>query len=249
MPSNPTFRHSLMLVVRPMDTSDGTPITMSGVRFAIDGKLVFPIRKEQGNYIFLGDKREDFVLTVTVPGFEKVEKEVRYEELDPQMPFIELQMIPVISKNPSKSLLSIEGVFPGIESIDAVKLGENHVMIRDYDKRKKTIYLFNPHNLGLDCRYYAVVNPDEETYEVIEIKSRVSDDSYITEQPLAREFGNHFPVCWVVFGATSPDGRYYLRVRDDSKESRWIVRCTSGGTEKFTTIDFTKSDLTKLAAE
>jgi hypothetical protein len=242
MPDHSVFRHCLDLMVRLIDTTMGTAVTDRGVEFYYNGKRIQPLLKEPGSYILIGTGREDFELLVTAKGFEDKKVTVSYESLDQRIPMAELHLIPGTAYSPSAPCHTLKGTIPGLTELDAVKNGDSACVIREFDERKKLLTLFNPHRLELNCVDYAVVNPEDETFEPFEIKTRVSDQEFKISRKLEKTFGNHFPVCRIVHGLAGHDGSYLLRVRNNSSDARWMIRTVIHGEEQFCTIDFTQGE-------
>lgn len=247
MPDYTVIRHGLDLLVRLIDTTMGTAVSGRELSFLYNGKQVFPLVKDDGSYAFTGIGRDDFELSVSAFGYEEKKLTVSFETLEARLPALELHMIPNRYYAASKPCFTMEGRLPGLASIDAVKIGDNPCFIREFDERKRIIKIFNPHLLEMKHVHYAVVNPDEETYEAFELKDRISDQSYKTNKKLEKEFSSNYPICRVVFGAVRADGQYLLRVRDSSGDARWIIRFIADGKEKFQTVDFNLPQTLKLS--
>ena len=240
------IHHSLDLALRLTDTTTGMQVTGQDITLLRDGKRVGHMDKG-GHLVLVGQGRSDFTLTVRAPGYEPREIPVRYEELDPHMPYLELQLIPAENYYSAVPCLTLSGSLPGLAALCAVRSGDSACLIREFDPRKRLLTLFNPHRLELGRTHYALVNPDDETFEPFEIVRRVSDQQFKIDRVLETQFGNYFPICPIVFGRVDPGGGYCLRVRDDSSQQRWLVRWQAeGGTPQFKTVDFRKPETLSL---
>jgi len=119
----------------------------------------------------------------------------------------------------------------------AVRMEDNVCMIRDFDRRKRLMRIFNPHRLALDRVFYALVNPDEAVFEPFRILHLEDDQTAKVDHEIETLYKNYFPVTPIVFGLVRPDGSYCLRVRDDSENARWLVRWSFGGKTHFRICD------------
>lgn len=232
------FRHSLDLALRLIDTTTGRALAGRGLELRRDGKPVRPLEKEDGYLVLLGQGRQDFDLSVALRGYEPRQVRVEYAALDKALPLLELHLIPGKGYAPGVPCFSLEGTFPGITALDAVRAGDSACLIREFDPRKRLMTLFNPHKLELDRTFYALVDPDRETYEPFRLVKRIDFQVHKTDRVIQTQFGSYFPVCPIIFGGTGPDGSYRLRVRDNAAQARWIVRWEAGGQTFFQTVDF-----------
>ena len=168
------------------------------------------------------------------------------DQLAAQPPLVEVHLVPDEAYAARWPCGTVEGSWPGIEQIDAVRLSDTACLAQVYDERRHVLSLFNPHHLVLDRTYYAVVNPDVCRYEPIEIKEQCSEHKFRLSAPLQQPFGNYFPVARRVQGAVLPQDRYVLRVPEDASDRRWLVRWRSGGRDFYQTVDFALPDSVML---
>lgn len=232
------INHRLGLALRLVDTTTGRAIADRALALRRDGKEIHPMVKGDGVLVLLDQERADFDLEVSVPGYEGRQLRVSYAQLDPGLPRLDLHLIPGPDYRSRYPCLTLEGELPGITGVDAVKAGESPCLIREFDPRKKLLTVFNPHKLELDRVWYALVDPDQETYEVFSVVRRVSDQVYKLDRALETPFKNYFPICPLVFGGIGPGDRYRLRVRDDGTQARWMVRLQREGGQEFRIQDF-----------
>lgn len=234
-----TIRHRLDLLLRLIDTTSGAPVFNRDVGILLGGKPFLPIYKD-GCYLFLSIGRETVELTVSAAGFEPRRRIVRWEELDEMLPAMELHLIPNRSYRSEEPLFTLEGSLPGIADLTAVKAGDVPCMIREFDERKRILTIFNPHLLQMADTHYAVVNPDEGSYEPFAVTKRLSDSRFELAAPLQKPFSNHFPITRLIFGSAREDGDYLLRVRNSGAGSVWIARYLWDGVERFAAVDFAR---------
>ena len=237
MADHTVIRHQLDLVLHLVDTTTGSLLTGVGARFFCGGKPLHFLSKGDGHLLLMGRGREDFRLTVELRGYLPRTIDVRYEELSEKMPLIELPMIPDGSAPALVQYVDLEGKLEGLSALDAVWLGDRSCMIRDFNAKKKSLTVFNPYRLLLDRVFYALVNPQEQVYEPLEIEERISDTQFLLKQGLSMEYGSNFPIARRVFGLVREDGSYLLRLADRGGDSRWLVRCVMGEKEWFQAVD------------
>ncbi len=248
MAEQATIRHRIDCLVRLLDTTTGRPLPTPGVRLHRDGVVAFPLAKGDGYFLYLNTGRHNFTLTVQADGYETQQVPIRYEELSEALPAVDVHMIPTLGYFDTGAYYTLEGEEKGLLAIEAAPALENACLMRDYDKRKNILTIFNPHQLELDKTFYAIVNPDDDCYEAIEIEKNLSFTQLRPKKPLEKEFSNYFPLCRRVFGRVDEKGRYLLRMRAGSGGRLWIVRYVTAGGERFEAVDFGRDQGNQLRA-
>ena len=82
--------HRLNLVLRFIDTTTGRPISGSELMLSTGGKMLHPIEKAQGTFIFINLEKNDFDLSIN--SYKETEyEEVKYE--NPKAILIKIQKI------------------------------------------------------------------------------------------------------------------------------------------------------------
>ena len=231
------IRHSLDLVLHLVDTTTGVLLSGIGAVFERDGRPLSLLNKGDGHLILIGSGRTDFRLTVKLRGYLTREVEIRYAELSERYPLYELPMLPDGTLPASGKYRDLQGRLEGLTALEAVWLGDNSCMLRDFNSKKKMMTIFNPHHLLLDRVFYALVNPDAKVYEALKIEERISDTQFLLQDGLKMEFGGNCPVTRRIFGLVQEDGTYLLRISDQGGDSRWLLRCIAGEREWFQTVD------------
>lgn len=240
------IRHRAGLVVRLIDTSTGREVGQADICFTRNGKTVFPMHRPDGKLVFLDFPQEGCSFAVKAGRFYPKTVELTPELLASPMPLAEIHLVPDRDYAARWPCGTVEGVWPGIEEIDAVRMTDAACLAQTYDERRGILNLFNPHHLALDRTYYAVVNPDDCRYEPIEVVERCSDQKFRLAAPLKQPFGNYFPVARRILGAVLPQDRYALRVPEDASDRRWLVRWRSDGKDFYQLVDFALPDSVTL---
>jgi hypothetical protein len=221
--------HKAALILQLINATDGSMVTIGGVRFQIDNAKTVPISKGNGYYVFLDELPETYLLEIYAPHFEPFSLQTGLADTAKPMA---AELIPDRFGN----CLTLEGTRKGLDALDAVRLDDNICLIEAVDPRKKTITVINPHKLALDRPRYAAVCSQKETYETFTIVERISDAVLKIDRSLQ---ANGSTISAVIPGAVSSGGHYLLRARDSFPESRHIVRMTlTGGREVFRVVDF-----------
>lgn len=239
------FTHRLLLALRLVDTTSGRNVSGRDVQLFVDGKPVPFSEKEDQLLIFQELEARQFRMEITSRFYERTELQIDLDALDKTLPLLEIHLIPG-ENSLIGGLLSLIGVLPGIQELSAVRMGDNACLIREFDPRRRTAKIFNPHHLSLDRVQYALVDPDRCVYEPFRILRMADDQTLKSDRILEMPFKNYFPVTPMVSGITREDGSYCLRVRDDTADARWIVRWVVNGQEQFRTINFRETEQPRL---
>lgn len=240
------IRHRAGLIVRLINTATGQEIRQSDIRFARNGQPLFPMPRPDGKLVFLNFPPDACTFAVNAGRFVPRQVELTAELLAGQPPILEIHLVPDKTYAARWPCGTIEGVCPGIEQIDAVRMTDNACLAQTYDERRRILTLFNPHHLTLDRTYYAVVDPDACRYEPIEIIEQCSEQKFRVAAPLQNPFGNYFPVARRIQGAVLPQDRYELRVPEDASDRRWLVRWRIGGKDCYQMVDFAQPETVTL---
>lgn len=241
------FTHSLDLALRLVDTTNGRNVQGIGVHVYIDGTLTRFAQKADSVLIFQNLGKRTFQLEVTSPAYEKAEVAVDLDSYGKALPLLEIHLIPSSGYPGGVEFLSLEGVLPGVADLTAIRMGgDNPCLIREFDPRRRLATIFNPHHMLLDRVHYALLDPDRNVYEPFRILGMPDNQKIKIDPVLEMPFKNYFPIKPLVFGRTSPDGSYCLRVRDDGESARWLIRWTENGEAKFKLLDFREQEHPKL---
>ena len=232
------FTHRLDLALRLVDTTSGRNVSGRDVEIFMDGKQVRFGEKGDQLLIFQGLEPRSFRLEIVSRAFERAERMVDLDALDKTLPLLEIHLIPRENYPGGMELLSLTGTLPGIQELSAVRMGDNACLIREFDPRRRTAKIFNPHHLSLDRVQYALVDPDRCIYEPFRILRMTDEQTLKADRILELPFKNYFPIAPLVSGIAREDGSYCLRVRDDATDARWIVRWVVNGKEQFRTVNF-----------
>lgn len=230
--------HKLVLALRLIDTTTGLGAPINQVQVWRNGTALHLHPREGGILIVLDGEREDGTLEIRVPGFYSECVDLVYENLSPDTPLLELELIPFTKGKAITALHSLRGQIEDMVSLDAVRLGRGGCFIKNYDSRKRIVTLDNPYRQIFDRARYAVVDGYKQSYEVMELASVISDQQLKVKAALTGDFAGDFHLASLVKGRVEPDGTYLLQLRDDGGPSKWLVRYQSrDGTHTFVPID------------
>ena len=236
------FTHRLDLALRLVDTTSGRNISGRNVSVFADGEPIRFGEKGDQMLVFQNLVKRKFRMKIVSPAYEEVDADVDLDAISGNLPLLEIHMVPGADYPGGTEFLVLQGSLPGIEELAAVRLGDNACLMREFDARRRTAKIFNPHHLALDRVQYALVDPDRYVYEPFRIQRMVDDQTLKLDRVLEMSFRNYFPITPEVFGKTWQDGDYCLRLRDQGREARWLVRWVKNGETAFRIVDFRETE-------
>ena len=240
------IRYRLDLLIRLIDTTTGAEVEERRVRFWKDGQPIQSIPRGGGNYVFLNCGRDDYELEIEVYGFERCKVSVSYEYLDSQLPIKEVFLMPSENTGVGQRVITFSGVLPGLEEVQAVHLGEARCCISEFDEKKCIMKLFKTHRSAMTDIHYGLIHMDSQDYEPFIVEKEMSDFAIKISQPLQQSFSVNSLIARVVFGSATSEGKYCIRVRDNSTNLFYLVRYVVKGDVRFKTIDFHHLEEVKL---
>jgi hypothetical protein len=242
------IRCRLDLVIRLEDTTTGMPVGERGVQFTLNDKTIFPRHSGDGNYILVNSGRENGLMRANVNGYEPSFVYVDYEKLDEQMPSIDLFLIP--SENmflDPDDIFTLSGRLEGLTSLEAIHLGRPSSSTREYDPKRRILTIFMPNRrMNMIHSYYGIANIAQGRFEDITILSELGGKKVRIKEPLQEEFSPNSPIFRIIFGKVEEDGSYLLRVRNDGKNQKHLIRYVVNDEVRFKPIDFNDFDGTTL---
>lgn len=230
-----TFTHRADCVLRCVDAASGRPLDPGRVQLAAGGKTLHPMRKPEGFLVLMNLPRVPFTVEITAEGYEPEALPITFDEDGGAPVILDVHLLPVPGLD-GDGYRVLAGSEKDLEAVDAVLVGENACLAREFEKRRSLLKVFNPHRLQMDMRYYAIVDPDSATYEALEITRRLSDEEFIVTPPVQRPISPHFPLTRRVLARLDAGGGYRLVLRR-SAGRRWLVRYRAGGQERFEAVD------------
>ncbi len=234
------IRAKLDLLIRLVDTTTGAAVDEKNVVFTRDGKPVRPDTRGEGIYLLINTGRENFLMQVKVYGYEEMTLNINYEELDERIPEITVFLIPSENTVRGEGVLSLSGILPFLEAIEAVKPDRALCTVKGFEPRKKILSYF-PQAGALrdwDEAEYGILHADQESYEKIGIVRRDTEQSVELKEVLKEENISNLPVLRIIHGKVDENGAYLLRVRDDGEDQKYLVRYTVKSEVRFQTVDF-----------
>ena len=234
------IKAKLDLLVRLVDTTTGAAVDERNVLFVRDERQVRPEDRGNGNYVFINTGREDFLMRIKVTGFEEYVTRIRYEELDPNIPECVAFLIPSEKAKRGEGLFSLSGNLPFLEALEAINLSRLVCTANEYNKKKVLLNVFSSAGawVTMENKYYALLQPDKQSYEKIEVLGNEGPQDIRLKSPLEEEFTSNLPIMRIIFGSANENGDYLLRVRDDGGDQTYLVRYVVNGEVRFQVVDF-----------
>lgn len=233
------IRNKLDLLISLQDTTTGIVVEDQSVGFKLNGRIIRPVSRGNGNFILLNTGRENGLMQIDVYGYEPYEVEIDYERLNPTLPAVEVFLIPSENFRRGEGLLSFSGTRPGLTSLEAINLDKPVCSFREYDPKHRVMTVFMPNRrMNMIHTYYGLANVRDGTYEVIEVDKELPNGRIKTKELLSQEFPQNAPICRILHGQIKRNGEFLFRVRDSGRDAVYLMKYVIDGTAKFKTVDF-----------
>jgi hypothetical protein len=226
-----TIMHRIDLAVTILDSATGRPA--AGIlRLSRDGKDVKYRTASDGMVLLVDITREDFELEVSVTGYESETVSVVYENLEEQIPTIEVNLIPLDLFG--ENYVTIDGSLKDLISVDAVRISAPSFIAQSIDERKRLLTVHSLYNQVMPNHSYGIVSKDETRFEAIEIIKITPEGTYkLSKIPETAVSGLH--LAYRVSGRVR-DGTCLLRLPNDGNSARWILRAATSSGDSYRTF-------------
>lgn len=232
------IKMQLSLVIHLIDTTTGYSILESNVSFYRDGAKLSTLSRGNGLFLVMNESKENFKLKSVIYGYEENVTEIDFATLEQKLPMQEIYLIPKTLRGVNEGLLTLQGVYMGINSIKAVPLYSHHLYTRGYEEQKRIISVFNPHKKNLLNHHYAIIAKDNSSFEEFVLLEQPDAKRIKIQNSIKSDCNNDCAIERVIFGITDSEGNYLLRVRDDSPKIPYLIRYEVEGEENFELMDF-----------
>ena len=242
MAAHAIISHHLNLALRLIDSITGRGIDSNKVRFDINPAInVRPIARGDGTYLFIDIGNDDLELNVHVYGYESRKVQIEHSTLNPTMPIKEVYLLPKALTAQNDEILTLRGKMPGIKEIEAISLSNVKCSFKEFDRRKKTLKIFNQHNVSLKDVYYGIYDASANEYEKFEVDEEISTQEIRLKKPLEKECTMNQPIMRIIFGQTDEQGDYMLKVPSGIL-AEYVVRYVVGEDVHFKKVNLNNPD-------
>ncbi len=234
------IRVKIDLVLRLIDTTTGAAVNEMNVKFIEDGCEVKPLYKGDGTFIFINKGRDRTLMHIRAYGYEDIDVDVNYEELDIRTPTCDVFLIPSEKVIRGEPVLGIFGTLPSLGSIDAINLTRPVCSLNEFDAKKKLMSVFSfvaGKKITLDDVYYAIASTDEKSYERIVVTDQSGDNKVVLKDLITSEIKPNRKIYRLQYGNVDKAGRFIFRVRDNATELKYLLRFTVGDETYFRRLD------------
>ena len=233
----------LSLAMRLIDTTTGKELTETNVRIYKDGNMLRPIKKGEAVYVFVNEGKEDSLMQIKAYGYDDQDVKVTYETLDPRLPMIDVFLMPSEKNRVGGSVLEIHGTLSGLEFIEAINLNRPVGLFHSVQEKREVVRMnLLPLTAGggvkLDNITYALLSETKERYDCFNFIEQDAPLSVVLDGPIKAEHKLNDGIFRIIYGRAGPDGRFSLKVRDDSSSLPHLIHFKVGEDEYFKLLDF-----------
>jgi hypothetical protein len=208
------------------DEFDGSPITDPSVLFRYEGRLITPLRKREGFYVFRGLDLPEIELEICRPHYHIQHKKIRKSDLDPHYP-VEKVRLARTYPGVYSDCAWIHGNAPPHAAVLAFAGEELKAQIGEEPNRITILGQTAGRLLG---RRFA---PEKGKGETFLLTSILAPGIYQTDRELPASKKGAFSIVRAYLSRTDPDGSYHIPVEYGHSE---LIRATAyekGGNGKW----------------
>jgi len=130
------IRRKLDLVLHLIDTTTGYAVEEALIQFKTDRDDIRFMSRGNGTYILINTGRENFLMQIAVKGYEEIEVEINYEELDEVTPLKLVFLIPSEKSPISENMLYMRGNLPNLRSVSLIETDKVLATTNSYEQKK-----------------------------------------------------------------------------------------------------------------
>ncbi len=237
------IKASLSVAIHLIDTTTGKDIDESVVRFTREDIVLRPLYKGNGHWVFTNLGKEDFLMHINVRGYDEMDADIKYETLDPKLPILDVFLMPSEKNRVGGTVLEVYGTLPELEAIEGIYLNRPICSFGSVVEKRGVVTMnLIPRAAGgrinLESMKYALLSETKERYEVFEVLESETQTSVTIGSRIGEEHKVNETIYRIVYGRAGPDGKFSLKVRDDSDQLPYLLRFVAKDGEYFRPIDF-----------
>lgn len=237
------FSYKIDLIVHLVDTTTGFPVSKKNAKFFRDGRMITFLEKAEGFHILTNYGREDMEIEAEVSGYMPAKVKVSYDKLNQTFPEVEMPLVPILKPYGYFGFITLEGMLPGIESIDAIALKNECAKVAGYIEKKQVLKLFVAKYM--EEQAYAVVHEEQMEFEEFWISKKIDRITLKLREPLNMACGPEQTVTRIIRGIADESGKYLLRIQENSLTD-YIIRYVVKGKTKYKRIDISNPEDRRL---
>ncbi|MDR2156398.1 MAG: hypothetical protein LBO81_01255 [Clostridiales Family XIII bacterium] len=226
-----TITYRVDLAVSFTDRTTGRP-AVGSVTLTRDGANAHFRTSPDGFALFTNTDRADFMLGVSMSGYEREEIWVEYASLDARLPYLEAYLIPQDAFG--EDYMTVDAGVAGLTAADAVCAEASAWIVSDVDARKRLMTVQNIHRKEIGGRHYGIVAKDGTSYVPIEIQSKTAGEDVYRTDVAPKEDVTGLRLAHRVTGRVR-DGTCLLRI--PGRRKVWILRAEIEGKSEFRLLD------------
>ena len=237
------FSYKIDLIVHLVDTTTGFPVSQKNVKFFRNGRMITFLEKTEGFHILINNGREDMEIEAEVSGYMPAKAQVCYGELNQAFPEIEIPLIPIPKPYGYFGFITLEGLLPEIESVDAIALDSECARVAGYIDKKQVLKLFVAKYM--EEQAYAIVHEEQMEFEEFCISKKIDRLTLKLKNPLKMACRPEQTVTRIIRGIAYESGKYLLRVQENSSTD-YLIRYVVKGKTKYKRIDISNPEDRRL---
>ena len=199
--------HKVDFALLLYDEFDGSAIADASVLFRCDGRMVTPLRKKEGFYVFCGLGGAEISVEISRPHYHKKQKRILKNRLDPGNPVVRARLM----REYPGTFADCEWLHgdgpPNSEVLAFTQEEQIKLQVGEEDKSRLTVLGYATGNLV--GRRFA---PDKKSGDTFLITRMLAPGVYLADRALPFSPKGARPVIRAYLSRSGTDGRYHIPV-------------------------------------
>lgn len=230
-----TVIHDVSLVIALRNSWDDHLLSDSIFTFKIDNKIVAPINKRNGHYVFVDIEKKQFELTIESCDFFVKKIFLDISKLKDLGYIMQLPMIPKFLKSLPINCASFYGKADPQTPVYAIK-NQSRAQLKVVQAKENILKVANINKLNIEGATLAIFDAETSEFEVFVAIKQSSANEYIIDRNFTKAHKKDELILKAYATETDTDGNFNIFVKEQSEASDFILSIMKQGKPIFKKI-------------
>ncbi len=228
------------LAFRVRSNFDDLVIEDGELSFYLNGDIIVPIKKNAGYYVITNVKDKVFNLKISSCKYFEKTLNINLDDIKEKDKCIEIFLIPNYKYLIPKNSYQIKGIVDPDTFILLTKFhSRTNLRYQGFNKNSNTISIANPTGESLNGRMLAIVDCDNNKFEVIFIKGKISNSEYLIDVKISNKVKNYLPIQKAYIYKSDERGIFNLYIKEsDFPDEEYILSFYKKGKLTYKVFSF-----------
>lgn len=219
------------LAFRIRDNFDDLVIKDEKFNFYLNGDIITPIKKYDGYYIITDIQDKNFNLKIVSHRYFDKILDINLDNINEKNKCIEIFLIPNYKYFIPNNSCQIKGnVDPNTLILLTKYHSRTNLRYQSFNKTSNTIFISNPAGESLNGRVLAIVDCENNKFEVVFIKEKISDTEYLVDVKISNKIKRSLPMHKAYVSQSDENGMFNLYIKEnDFPDEEYIISFYKNG--------------------